>query len=190
MAIGHGEAPCGRPKAPNTPDGEMLALSGLDGYFLPLRLACESKLPRITEVALACIQKLIAYGYVQGKTMRIGKMERAMVDVVMETICACKDQEDELVQLQVVKAVLTAVTSTVCSCRSPNLRSLILSCGYNFVRAAPSCPSATGFCSPRDDSSIGSQNLLLHLSCLAHACDPDNSKRHVDANAQCRISAP
>ena len=51
------------------------------------------------EVALACIQKLIAYGYVRGKVVQVGKVRRAMMDVVMETICSCKDQEDELVQL-------------------------------------------------------------------------------------------
>lgn len=93
--------------------GEPLIVSGTDRYFVPLRLACESKLPRIMEVALACIQKLIAYGYVRGKVVQVGKVRRSMMDVVMETVCACKDQEDELVQLQIVKAVLTAVTSTV-----------------------------------------------------------------------------
>ena len=91
--------------------GAELHVSGTDRYFVPLRLACESKLPRIMEVALHCIQKLIAYGYVRGKIVQVGKMRKNMMDIVMETICSCKDQEDEPVQLQIVKAVLTAVTS-------------------------------------------------------------------------------
>ena len=41
-------------------------------FFEPLRLACESKLPRIMEVALHCTQKLIAYGYVRGKVVQAG----------------------------------------------------------------------------------------------------------------------
>jgi hypothetical protein len=59
---------------------EPMVVSGTDKFFVPLRLACESKLPRIMEVALACIQKLIAYGYVTGKVVQVGKVRRSMMD--------------------------------------------------------------------------------------------------------------
>ena len=78
---------------------EPIAVSSTDKFFAPLRLACESKMPRIMEVALACIQKLIAYGYVQGQVLQVGKVHRTMMDVVMETICACKDQVSTSVAL-------------------------------------------------------------------------------------------
>ena len=55
-------------------------------FFEPLRLACESKLPRIMEVALHCTQKLIAYGYVRGKVVQAGAARRGLMDVVMETV--------------------------------------------------------------------------------------------------------
>ena len=79
-------------------------------YFLPLRLACESKVARVMEVrpsprfaarrqrmptcfgrahrqvALHCIQKLIAYGYVRGKIVRIDGAKKWLVDVVMDTV--------------------------------------------------------------------------------------------------------
>lgn len=112
--------------------GEMV-VSGADKYFVPLRLACESKLPRIMEVALACIQKLIAYGYVKGKVVQVGKQRMSMMDVVMETICSCKDQEDELVQLQIVKAVLTAVTSSVSAVHETTLLLAVKTCFYIFL---------------------------------------------------------
>ena len=113
--------------------GQPLVVSGTDAYFVPLRLACESKLPRIMEVALACIQKLIAYGYVRGKVVQVGKVRRSMMDVVMETICSCKDQEDELVQLQIVKAVLTAVTSTVSAVHETTLLLAVKTCFYIYL---------------------------------------------------------
>ena len=60
-------------------------------FFEPLRLACESKLPRIMEVALHCTQKLIAYGYVRGKVVQAGAARRGLMDVVMETVrLACR----------------------------------------------------------------------------------------------------
>ncbi len=113
--------------------GEPMVVSGTDRYFVPLKLACESKLPRLMDVALACIQKLIAYGYVRGKVVQVGKMRRSMMDVVMETICACKDQEDELVQLQIVKAVLTAVTSTVSAVHETTLLLAVKTCFYIYL---------------------------------------------------------
>jgi brefeldin A-inhibited guanine nucleotide-exchange protein len=56
---------------------------GLDRYFVPLRLACECKVPKIMEVALHCIQKIIAYGYVRGKSMQAEGAPKLMMEVVM-----------------------------------------------------------------------------------------------------------
>jgi len=113
--------------------GEALQVSGTDRYFVPLRLACESKLPRIMEVALHCIQKLLLYGYVDGKIVQVGKVKKNMMDVVMETICSCKDQEDEAVQLQIVKAVLTAVTSSVSTVHETTLLLAVKTCFYIYL---------------------------------------------------------
>jgi brefeldin A-inhibited guanine nucleotide-exchange protein len=120
-------------KGPGSSVGAELVVSGTDRFFVPLKLACESKLPRLMDVALACIQKLIAYGYVRGKEVQVGKMRRQLMDVVMETICACKDQEDELVQLQIVKAVLTAVTSTVSAVHETTLLLAVKTCFYIYL---------------------------------------------------------
>lgn len=63
----------------------------------------------------------------------MGKVRRSMMDVVMETICACKDQEDELVQLQIVKAVLTAVTSSVSAVHETTLLLAVKTCFYIYL---------------------------------------------------------
>lgn len=131
------------PPAPVSSVGETLHVSGTDRYFVPLRLACESKLPRIMEVALHCIQKLILYGYVRGKEVSVGKVKKSMMDVVMETVCTCKDQEDEAVQLQIVKAVLTAVTSTVAAVHDTTLLLAVKTCFYIYLVSKSSTIQST-----------------------------------------------
>lgn len=37
-------------------------------------------------MALHCIQKLIAYGYVRGKIVMVGNVKKWLVDVVMDTV--------------------------------------------------------------------------------------------------------
>jgi len=108
-------------------------LPGTDRYFVPLRLACESKVPKIMEVALHCIQKIIAYGYVRGKTVQVDGAPKLMMEVVMETICACKDEEDKDVQLQIVQAVNTAVTSSVASVHDTTLLLAVKTCFYIYL---------------------------------------------------------
>jgi brefeldin A-inhibited guanine nucleotide-exchange protein len=139
-------------------------IPGLDRYFVPLRLACESKLPKIMEVALHCIQKIIAYGYVRGKLVQAEGAPKLMMEVVMvsnrtpagasawrcapdapsrltvaraglaqETICACKDEEDKDVQLQIVQAVNTAVTSSVASVHDTTLLLAVKTCFYIYL---------------------------------------------------------
>ena len=113
--------------------GEPLVVTGTDSYFVPLRLACESKLPRIMELALTCIKILIDYGYVRGKVVQVGKVRRYMIDVVMETICSCKDQEDESVQLNIIKAVHTAVASPVLAVHETTLLLAVKTCFYIYL---------------------------------------------------------
>jgi hypothetical protein len=40
-------------KGPGSSVGAELVVSGTDRFFVPLKLACESKLPRLMDVALA-----------------------------------------------------------------------------------------------------------------------------------------
>ena len=122
--------------APETPAGSgKVVFTGTDRFLIPLQLACESKLPRIMGVSLHCIQKLIAYGYVKGKMVPTAdnKSKRSMMDVVMEVICSCKDQEDESVQLHIVKAVLTAVTSTISAVHETTLLLAVKTCFYIYL---------------------------------------------------------
>lgn len=60
---------------------------------------------RLTVIALDCVQKLVAYGYLLSGQDRI-----------VEVICGCflGPQTDERVQLQILKALLTLLTCACC----------------------------------------------------------------------------
>lgn len=82
-------------------------------YFLPFELACQSKSARIVVTALDCLQKLIAYGHLTANVPDSTTPGKLLIDRIVETICACftGPQTDEGVQLQIIKALLTVVTS-------------------------------------------------------------------------------
>ncbi|KAI4886422.1 hypothetical protein NFI96_015350 [Prochilodus magdalenae] len=84
-----------------------------DKYVLPFELACQSKSPRIVSTSLDCLQKLIAYGHITGNAPDSGAPGKRLIDRLVETICNCFQgpQTDEGVQLQIIKVLLTAVTS-------------------------------------------------------------------------------
>ncbi|CAG7719826.1 unnamed protein product [Allacma fusca] len=82
-------------------------------YFVPFELACQSKTPRIVVTALDCLQKLIAYGHLTGNCEDSTAPNKKMIERIVETICGCfvGPSTDEGVQLQIIKALLTVVTS-------------------------------------------------------------------------------
>lgn len=82
-------------------------------YFLPFDLACQSKTPRIVVTALDCLQKLIAYGHLTGNIPDSSNPGKFLIDRIVSTICNCFNgpQTDEGVQLQIIKASLTVITS-------------------------------------------------------------------------------
>ena len=105
-----------------------------DKYFAPFRLACDSRSAKIVSKALDCVQKLMAYGYLRGRrlvTDRDGEgqpRQRPLIAVIVDTICACKSYTDENVQLQVIKALLTAVTCNHCEVHETSLLKAVQAC--------------------------------------------------------------
>ncbi|KAK3733623.1 hypothetical protein RRG08_063293, partial [Elysia crispata] len=108
-----------------------------DKYFLPFELACQSKCPRIVNIALDCLQKLIAYGHLTGNTPDTTTPGKRLIDRIVETICGCFNgpQTDEGVQLQIIKALLTVVTSTTCEIHEGTVLQTVRTC-YNIYLAS------------------------------------------------------
>jgi brefeldin A-inhibited guanine nucleotide-exchange protein len=84
-----------------------------ENFFVPFELACKSKTPRIVVLSLDNIQKLIAYGHLTGNVQDSSNSQKLFVDRIVSTICNCfmGPHTDEGVQLQIIKALLTVVTS-------------------------------------------------------------------------------
>lgn len=108
-----------------------------DKYFLPFELACKSKCPRIIVASLDCLQKLIAYGHLAGDIPDSTDPNKKLLDRIVETICGCfvGVQTDEGVQLQIIKALLTAVTSNSCEVHEGTLLLAVRTC-YNIYLAS------------------------------------------------------
>lgn len=92
---------------------ELSTSIAAEKYFEPFALACKCKSPRIVVTSLDCIQKLIAYGHLTGNVVDPQNEDRLLIDRIVETICKCfvGEHTDENVQLQIIKALLTVVTS-------------------------------------------------------------------------------
>ncbi|XP_046858092.1 brefeldin A-inhibited guanine nucleotide-exchange protein 1-like isoform X3 [Xenia sp. Carnegie-2017] len=115
-----------------------------DQYFLPFELACQTKCARIVTIALDCIQKLIAYGHIVGDTPDSIEPERRLIDRIIETICTCFTgiNTDVNVQIQIIKALLTAVTSSTCEVHEGTLLQAVRTV-YNIYLASKSLVSQT-----------------------------------------------
>ena len=88
-----------------------------DKYFLPFRLSCESRHAKIMGAALDCLQKLVAHGFLRGLGASVREpnvADRTLMDDIVTTICDCRDQPDDNVQLQVIKALLQCVGGSTC----------------------------------------------------------------------------
>ncbi|KAL4720379.1 hypothetical protein ACJJTC_001078 [Scirpophaga incertulas] len=95
------------------PKNDAANIITAEKYFLPFELACQSKAARIVVTALDCLQKLIAYGHLTGNIPDSTTPRKLLIDRIVETICSCftGPQTDEGVQLQIIKALLTVITS-------------------------------------------------------------------------------
>uniref|UniRef100_A0A1A9W040 SEC7 domain-containing protein n=1 Tax=Glossina brevipalpis TaxID=37001 RepID=A0A1A9W040_9MUSC len=104
------ELPCA---ALPLPKNDAASIINAETYFLPFELACKSRSPRIVVTALDCLEKLIAYGHLTGAIQDSASPGHLLIDRIVNTICGCFNgpQTDECVQLQIIKALLTVVTS-------------------------------------------------------------------------------
>mmetsp|Transcript_25861 Transcript_25861/g.43279 ORF Transcript_25861/g.43279 Transcript_25861/m.43279 type:complete len:1714 (+) Transcript_25861:76-5217(+) len=113
-------------ESPKSASGPPKDEFSAEKYFLPFRLACETKNTKLMETALDCIQKMIQYGHLSTP----GKTDRKFIDSVVETVCGCFDHPDDTVQLQILKALLQAVTSTTFELHEQSLLQTVRTC-YN-----------------------------------------------------------
>jgi hypothetical protein len=138
---------------------ELEARLEADKYFLPFELACQSKTPRLVVISLDGLQKLIAYGHMTGNSASVTTPGKRQIDNVVDTICGCFSgpQTDEGVQLQILKALLTILTSQHVE--------------VSFLKLFRNLYPKSG---SREQPSLVCPHLLQHLSRLEEHDQPDN----------------
>ncbi|KAJ1025139.1 hypothetical protein NDA16_002645 [Ustilago loliicola] len=90
--------------------------------FEPLRLACRTRSNNLIITSLDCISKLVSYAFfaeddptaVASAIVAAGQPPQTLADLVTETVCDCYQENlDDKVALQIIKALLASVLSTV-----------------------------------------------------------------------------
>lgn len=114
-------------------------------YFVPFELACLSKSKSIVIISLDCIQKLIAYGHFTGNKYDSRYEEgQLLIDTIVSSICNCftGPTTDDNVQLQIIKALLTIVTSQSCAVHESSILLVVRTC-YNIYLASKNLVNQT-----------------------------------------------
>lgn len=99
----------------------------------PLRLAFESKNVKVQELALDCLHKLIAYDHLEGDPGLDGGKNVPLFTDILNMVCSCvENSSSDSTILQVLKVLLTAVSSTKFRVHGEPLLGVIRVC-YNIA---------------------------------------------------------
>nr|GEV84373.1 brefeldin A-inhibited guanine nucleotide-exchange protein 5 [Tanacetum cinerariifolium] len=113
--------------------GHSLEGAELELVLNPLRLAFESKNPKVIELALDCIHKLIAYDHLEGDAGLENSKNAPLFTNILNMVSGCVDNySPDSTILQVLKVLLTAVSSTKFRVHGEPLMSVIRVC-YNIA---------------------------------------------------------
>ncbi|GLJ11220.1 hypothetical protein SUGI_0147450 [Cryptomeria japonica] len=113
--------------------GHTIEGSDSELVLQPLRLAFETKNPKLAEPALDCLHKLISYEHLEGDCGLEGGKNGAIFTDIINLVCGCVDNTaPDSTVLQVLKVLLTAVASTKFRVHGDCLLSVIRTC-YNIA---------------------------------------------------------
>ena len=108
-------------------------------YYPVLKAALDSKITKVLEITLYYIQKLISHGFLTGNCEDIctysdppqiisSRHPRKLIDAIVESVCKCVQETDDNVQLQVIKTLLTTITSFNCEVHDRTLLEAFRAC--------------------------------------------------------------
>eukprot|EP00250_Pteridium_aquilinum_P021613 c25178_g1_i1 orf=72-5432(+) len=124
--------------------GHTLERSEADLVLLPLRLAFETKQPKLVESALDCLHKLISYEHLEGDAGIEGGKNSLVITDMFSMVCAAADNNaPDSTILQVLKVLLMAVASTKFRVHGECLLSAIRTCYHIVLTSKNSINQAT-----------------------------------------------
>ena len=93
--------------------GRVLGADATERILGPLLAACEARgLPKVAEPAVTCLQKLVSNGHLVGDMTSDGLLSESVPAArVVAAVVGCGESSDERLQLAVVKALLSFVSS-------------------------------------------------------------------------------
>lgn len=72
-----------------------------DPYAHIFKAALESRQSRLMEISLDALHYLIEHDYLKGKEVVNPETNLTLMDDILETVCKCEDEYDEVIQVQV-----------------------------------------------------------------------------------------
>jgi brefeldin A-inhibited guanine nucleotide-exchange protein len=94
-------------------------------YFPIFKIALDTKVTKALEHSLYYLQKLISHGFMTGNcpdiTVEDPNPGRRLIDAIVDSVCACVQDRDDSVQLQVIKTILTIATCFNCEIHNKSL---------------------------------------------------------------------
>ncbi|UJR27887.1 hypothetical protein I4U23_009152 [Adineta vaga] len=114
-------------------------------YFLPFELACSSNHSRMVETSLDCLQKLLLHGQLLGSVADPIDPSKLLIDRIVSTICMCFRgvQTEEQVELQIIKALLTIMTSQTIEIHQRSVLQIIKTCFNIYLTSRSKINEAT-----------------------------------------------
>ncbi|KAL6516751.1 Brefeldin A-inhibited guanine nucleotide-exchange protein 5 [Orobanche hederae] len=93
--------------------GHTLGEAEAELVLSPLRLAFETKIVKVVELALDCLHKLIGYNHLEGDPGLDGGKNSQLLTDILNMVCSCVDNSaPDSTTLQVLKVLLSAIAST------------------------------------------------------------------------------
>lgn len=122
-------------------------------YFPIIKRSIDTQLTKAVEIGLYYIQKLVSHGFLDGNCLDTcthtqpvtlnNKRPRKLINSIVETVCSCAHERDEVVQLQVIKTILTLVTSFQCEVHEKTLLEAFRACYHIHITSKNTVNSVT-----------------------------------------------
>ncbi|KAI0985612.1 hypothetical protein GJ496_002658 [Pomphorhynchus laevis] len=109
---------------------DLIAQIDYNRYFEPFELASKTGSVKLVQLSLDSIQKFIAHGHLLGNCEDPLEPGKHLIDRIIKMICSCfkGEQTNEGVQLQILKALLTILTSQLVDVHASSLLLSIKTC--------------------------------------------------------------
>jgi hypothetical protein len=85
----------------NVEKGPPVVFDSADPYMHIFKVACESRQSKLIDIALDAIHYFIEHDFLKGKGIVDEENGLTLMDDIIETVCKCEDEFDEVIQLQV-----------------------------------------------------------------------------------------